>query len=113
MGSIVSILNAADYGSQIYDQAVAVNKLMNDTAYNAEVASQLAMDASYRTAEVTASTVSDMATITGTSITDLVTVLNSQLGATTTLQVTENTAFTDAATARKSRRRINRCQCRI
>ncbi|MEM0577640.1 hypothetical protein [Flavobacterium polysaccharolyticum] len=101
MGSIVSILNAADYGSQIYDQAVAVNKLMNDTAYNAEVASQLAMDASYRTAEVTASTVSDMATITGTSITDLVTVLNNQLGATTTLQVTENTAFTDAATAQK------------
>ena len=101
MGSIVSILNAADYGSQIFEQALAVNKLMNDTAYNAEVSSQLAMDASYRTAEVTATTVADMATTTGTSITDLLTILNSQLGATTALQLTENTAFTAAATAQK------------
>jgi len=101
MGSIVSILNAADYGSQIFEQALAVNKLMNNTAYNAEVSSQLAMDASYLTAEVTASTVSDMATTTGTSITDLLTILNSQLGTTTALQVTENTDFTDAATAQK------------
>lgn len=101
IGSIVSILNAADYGSQIFEQTLVVNKLMNDTAYNAEVSSQLAMDASYRTAEVTANTVSDMAISTGTSITDLLTILNSQLGATTALQITENTAFTDAATAQK------------
>lgn len=101
MGSIVSILNAADYGSQIYEQALAVNKLMNDTAYNAEVTSQWAMEASSLTAEVTASTVSDMATSTAASITNLLSVLNSQLEATSTLQTTENADYTSAATAQK------------
>lgn len=101
MGSIVSILNAADYGSQIYDQAIAVNQLMNDTAYNAEVTSQWAMDASSHTAEITAGTVAEIATKTATSITDLLTVLKSQLDATTSLQITENAALANAATAQK------------
>ncbi|PXY46816.1 hypothetical protein [Flavobacterium hydrophilum] len=101
MGSIVSILNAADYGSQIYEQALAVNKLMNDTAYNAEVTSQLAMEASSLTAEVTASTVSDMATSTAGSITNLLSILNSQLEATSALQTTENANYASAATAQK------------
>ncbi|CAM3839743.1 MULTISPECIES: hypothetical protein [Flavobacterium] len=101
MGSIVSILNAADYGSQIYDQAIAVNQLMNDTAYNAEVTSQWAMDASSHTAEITAGTVAEIATKTATSITDLLTVLKSQLDATTSLQITENAALASAATAQK------------
>lgn len=101
MGSIVSILNAADYGSQIYEQALAVNKLMNDTAYNAEVTSQWAMEASSLTAEVTASTVSDMATSTAASITNLLSILNSQLEATSALQTTENANYASAATAQK------------
>ncbi|VXB08712.1 conserved hypothetical protein [Flavobacterium sp. 9AF] len=101
MGSIVSILNAADYGSQIYEQAIAVNQLMNDTAYNAEVTSQWAMEASSLTAEVTASTVADMAASTSTSLTNLLGVLNSQLGATATLEITENTNYSNAATEEK------------
>lgn len=101
MGSIVSILNAADYGSQIYEQAIAVNQLMNNTAYNAEVTSQLAMEASSLTAEITASTVADMAAKTATSVSDLLTVLKSQLDATTALQITENAALASAATAKK------------
>jgi len=101
MGSIVSILNAADYGSQIYEQALAVNKLMNDTAYNAEVASQWSMEASSLTAEVTASTVADMATTTGASVTNLLSVLTSQLETISALEITENAAFSDAATAQK------------
>ncbi|NHN24923.1 hypothetical protein FIA58_004460 [Flavobacterium jejuense] len=101
MGSIVSILNAADYGSQIYEQALAVNKLMNDTAYNAEVTSQKAMEASSLTAEVTASTVADMATTTGASVTNLLSILNSQLETISALEITENAAFTAAATAQK------------
>ncbi|WP_130735396.1 hypothetical protein [Flavobacterium sp. J27] len=101
MGSIVSILNAADYGSQIYEQAVSVNKLMNNTAYNAEVTSQWAMEASSLTAEVTASTVADMAASTAASITNLLSVLNSQLEATSTLEITENTNYSTAATEQK------------
>ncbi len=101
MGSIVSILNAADYGSQIYEQALAVNTLMNDTAYNAEVTSQLAMEASSQTAEITASTVADMAATTTASVTNLLTGLSAQLDATSTLQVADNNALVTASVAEK------------
>lgn len=101
MGSIVSILNAADFDSQIYKQAFSINKFMNETAYVAEVTSQLAMEASSLTAEVTASTVADMATTTAAAITDLLTVLNNQLEATTLLQSTENTDLANAATTQR------------
>lgn len=101
MGSIVSILNAADYGSQIYEQAISVNKLMNDTAYNAEVTSQLAMDASSLTAEITASTVADLAASTASSMTNLLGVLNTQLETTTALESAENASYAAAATDEK------------
>lgn len=101
MGSIVSILNAADFDSQIYKQAASINKFMNETAYVAEVTSQWAMEASSLTAEVTSSTVADMATTTATAITNLLTVLNSQLEATTLLQSTENADLANAATTQR------------
>lgn len=101
MGSVLSILNAADYGSQIFEQALAVNVLMSDTAYNAEVTSQWAMEASALTAEITATTVADMATTTATSVSGLLTALTSQLDATTALQVSDNTALVSASVAEK------------
>jgi hypothetical protein len=101
MGSILSILNAADYGSQIYQHAKAVTILMNDTAYNAEVTSQWSMESSSLTAEITANTVADMASTTATSINDLLTVLSSQLDATTALQVSDNTALVAASVDEK------------
>jgi hypothetical protein len=101
MGSIVSILNAADYGSQIYQQALSVNVLMNDTAYNAEVTSQLAMEASSLTAEITASTVADMASSTTASVTSLLTALSAQLDATSAMQVADNNALVTASVAEK------------
>ena len=66
IGSIYSILNAADFDSDIYFLAKDAHHLMNETAYDAEVASQLAMEASMLTAEVSASTVLDMAKATNT-----------------------------------------------
>ncbi len=59
------------------------------------------MEASSLTAEVTASTVADIATTTGASVTNLLSVLASQLEAISALEITENAAFSDAATAQK------------
>jgi hypothetical protein len=71
IGSIFSIVNAADFDTDIFHQADNVRNLMNDTAYDAEVASQISMDASKLTSEVSSSTVLDRAKSTNASIKDL------------------------------------------
>lgn len=55
VGSIYSIINAADLGSNMYDEAEVVYNLMNATALAAEVASNTAMEASFNIAEVASS----------------------------------------------------------
>jgi hypothetical protein len=52
VGSIFSIVNAADYGADIYANAEDVKKLIDKTAYDSEKASQMAMQASAYTAEI-------------------------------------------------------------
>jgi len=71
IGSIFSIVNAADFDTDIFHQTDHVRNLMNDTAYEAEVASQISMDASKLTSEVSSSTVLDRAKSTNASIKDL------------------------------------------
>ncbi|MGB8192691.1 MAG: hypothetical protein WCF67_12265, partial [Chitinophagaceae bacterium] len=59
MGGIFSIVNAADFESDIYKQAKDARELMDDTAYSAELASQLAMEVSIHTSGVSGNTVLD------------------------------------------------------
>ncbi len=61
IGSIMSIVAAADSFSDIQKQTENVYDLMNDIGYSAEMVSQLAMDASMLTAEVSSSAVLDQA----------------------------------------------------
>jgi hypothetical protein len=61
LGSIYGIVYAADAKSDIYTLAEESRRLINDTAYDAELASQTAMDASILTSEVTTSAVQDKA----------------------------------------------------
>lgn len=61
IGSIFSIVHAADRNSDIYTDTEKVRKLIDETAYNAEVASKLAMETSAYTSEVSAPTVLDKA----------------------------------------------------
>jgi len=61
IGSIYSIIKAADFESDMNTQAEEVMKLMNDTAHAAEQLSQLAMETSMLTAEVSTSEVSGKA----------------------------------------------------
>lgn len=91
VGSIFSIVNAADFGSEIYDQAEYANILMNGegsenrkdnkkdkdkgTAYLAEQASQLSMEASALIAEIPIASLVEKAQTTDTSIKSLLEVV--------------------------------------
>lgn len=74
MGSIFSIVNAADYGQDIYHQSRNAYEKMNQTAYEAEVASKLSMEASLLTAEVPYNTVADQAKGTSTAVANMLTI---------------------------------------
>jgi hypothetical protein len=52
IGSISNIVQAADFDSEISDMADQTNHYIKRTAYDAEVASQSAMDASVATAKI-------------------------------------------------------------
>ena len=102
MGSIFSIINAADYGTQIYQQSIEAYNLMNRTAYLAEVASQHAMEASAAIAEVASSTVQDKAKATDTSINSLLQVSNTNFTNTAAVLAADNDAKAAASVNTKA-----------
>jgi hypothetical protein len=100
MGSIFSIINAADSESEIYTQANEALRLINDTAYSAELTSQLAMEASMLTSEVTSSTVLDRAKATNTAMNNLLKVASSEVDASFQV-VAANNALLAAVSAKE------------
>ncbi|WP_420571493.1 hypothetical protein [Kordia sp.] len=100
-GSIFSIVNAADFDTDIYAQSNKAYVLMNDTAYAAEQASQHSMEASAAIAEVTTNTLSDKATVTDTSIKDLLSVVTKQYDDTTALLSSQSAELATANTKEK------------
>lgn len=101
IGSIFSIVNAADFDSDIYLQAENARELMNHTAYDAEVASQLAMEASMLTAEVSASTVLDMAKATNTLMTSVLKITTADFDTATQNIALDNAALSVVRTTEK------------
>lgn len=71
MGNVFSIVNAADFDTEIYKQGKEAMELINETAYLAEVATQTAMNASIATSEVSSATVLNKAKATNTLMTNL------------------------------------------
>lgn len=71
MGSIYSIVHAADYQSDIYNLTEQARTLINDTAYLAEVASDLSMEASILTSEVASGSTLTKAKASNTSLQNL------------------------------------------
>ena len=101
VGSIFSIINAADFGTDIYNQAADVKSHMDKTAYLAEKTSQHSMEASSLIAEVPAATLASKATVGDTSVKDLLKVVTTQLDATTAELTTETTKLAEANTDEK------------
>jgi hypothetical protein len=79
IGNMWSLLNAADFGTELNTQAKKVVDLINNTAYAGEKASQLAMEASMLTAEVSSSTVLDKAKSTNVLVDDLLKITSADL----------------------------------
>lgn len=73
-GNIYSIVNAADFDTEIYKLAGEIKNLMNDTAYDAELTSQTSMEASILTSEVTSPVVLTKAKATNAIMTSLLNV---------------------------------------
>ncbi len=101
VGSIFSIVNAADFDSQIYDQALDASKYMNSTAYAAEVASQYAMEGSMLTSKVSAETVAQEATATNASVKTMLDTLTAQFEATVEVMAADNAALAKASEVEK------------
>ncbi|NTE05728.1 hypothetical protein G6M26_21050 [Agrobacterium tumefaciens] len=74
IGSIFSIVNAADRNSDIFRDTESVRTLIDHTAYTAEVASKLAMETSAYTSEVSAPTVLDKAKSANLAINNLLSI---------------------------------------
>jgi DNA-binding protein H-NS len=101
IGSVYSIVNAADFDSDIYDLSKQAYELMNETAYDAESVSQRAMEASMLTAEVTSSTVADEAKATNGLVTSLLNVATSDFNAISAVVATCNAALASASVSEK------------
>ncbi len=90
MGSIFTILGAADLNSDIYQQCREAYQKISETAYCAEVTSQHAMEASTLTAQVTAGTVVQRATVTNESVTKLLKIAEGEYSAASAIVDADN-----------------------
>ncbi|KRD10391.1 hypothetical protein ASE21_11845 [Flavobacterium sp. Root901] len=109
VGSIFSIVNAADYGSQIYQQGLDAYNLMNKTAYHAELTSQHAMEASAAVAEVPSTTVADGAKVTNDSVNNLLQVTTADLNAITAILTADNDTKSQASIATRGAEGAIKC----
>ncbi|MBL7726629.1 MAG: hypothetical protein JNM68_03040, partial [Dinghuibacter sp.] len=71
IGSIYNIVQAANADTDIFNQAREANQLIKKTAYDAEIASQTAMEASIFTSKVSGNVVLDKAKSTNAAVGDL------------------------------------------
>ncbi len=102
MSSVFSIVNAADFGGDIYDHAEHANDLINKTAVRAEVTSQLAMEASSDTAQVSAVAVEAKAKNTHANIENITKVISTEFDTISTAVNSDNVALASAKTKEKA-----------
>jgi hypothetical protein len=101
IGSIFSIVNAADFGTDIYTLTETVNELINTTAFNAEFTSQIAMQASAATSEVSASTVLNDAKATNALINNVLQVASADFNTASQLVTSDNATLATATSTEK------------
>lgn len=96
LGNALSIVSAASYKSTIHKQTEAAKANMDITAYNAELASQLAMESTMLASSITASTVLTESQSTGAALNALNEGYVAQFEATSTTLDAQNTAAVEA-----------------
>jgi hypothetical protein len=101
IGSIFSIVHAADDKTDVYQLASEVRSIINETAYEAEKISQQAMKASVATAEISAATVLEKAKNTGILVKDLLKIVSDENEMAVNHVTDTNLAMSTADTAEK------------
>ncbi|SEB37464.1 hypothetical protein SAMN04489761_0256 [Tenacibaculum sp. MAR_2009_124] len=101
IGSIFNIVSAADYGSELYQQSEDAQILMGETAYLAEVLSQITMDTSAAISEVSAEELATKAEASDTMVKKLLAVTKSEFEKSANQVNTENDNLAKASTNEK------------
>jgi hypothetical protein len=101
IGSIYNIVQAANFDSEISEQAAQANGFISKTAYGAETASQTAMEASVLVAKIPASTVEDKAKSTNKLMGDLLKVVSDNYDAVSQKVADNNKALAAASSDEK------------
>jgi hypothetical protein len=101
VGSIFSIVNAADRKSDIFADADRVRALVDNTAHSAELASKLAMETSMYTSEVSVPTLLDRSKSANLAINNLLTITSTDFDNISTIVKENNTALAAASAKEK------------
>jgi hypothetical protein len=101
IGSMFSIVHAADFLTDTYKQTENVRDLMNQTAYAAEMASQFAMEATMLASEVSVPTVLDKAKSTTALMNNLLGVASSEFTTASQIVAADNATLATASAAEK------------
>lgn len=101
VGGIATIANAADFDTQIYALANDAERYIGNTAFEAEKASQYAMEASSLAAQVSISTVNDQAKAAGAGMQTLLNTLTAQFNSTADSMAAQNATFSTSSDAEK------------
>lgn len=101
MGSVFSMVGAADFGSDIYGPSAEAHRLMNQTAYDAERTSEKAMEASTLMAEVSSGLVADEAKSNGAAIGGLYSILSASYDAAMAVVANDNAVLATASADEK------------
>jgi hypothetical protein len=101
LGSIYSIVHAADAGTELYVLANQARSLIDTTAYNAELASQGAMEVSMLTSEVSSSTVLDKTKSTSTFMNNLLKVATDDFNTASQLVASDNATLASVSATEK------------
>lgn len=102
VGNIFNIINAADYDTDIYKLALEANSLINETAYDAELASQLALESSVYTSKVTAQTVQDNSKTTNDAVNSLLKIVSDDFNKISQRVNDNNSALATVSTTEKA-----------
>lgn len=102
IGSVYNIAQAADLDTDIFDLVEDANNFITRSAYAAEVASQIAMEASMLTSQVPASMLLDKAKNTNSSMNDLLKIISSDYDTKSQAVSAANAIYASDSTNEKS-----------
>lgn len=102
IGNAFNIVDAGDYGTEIYQQAKYANEVISDTAFNAEQASEIGMNTSSDIAEVPTTSLASKAQTTDDSMKSLLAAVEADFQAKSEAMEADNDALAAANTTEKA-----------